>query len=228
MINSSPPPARRSRAQNVIIVALCAVVVALAGSQPAEAQPGRDHGAYYTRHLEPGNDNPMIATGVTLDSRARTYKSSGLGPAALNPAATAGTPEAYVDATQFPGGRLTGGVTITEAQGMNVLRQIEANLKARGLRLSDVTTMRVFLDNAPGTDRADYAGWNRAYRQFFANTSLKTGKPIPVPMGTADPAPPLVTNPARPSRFALEIASLPVNGWLVEVEVDAVYPRSHR
>ncbi len=228
MINSSPPPTRRTRAQGVIIVALCAAVAALAGSPTAEAQPGRDHGGYYTRHLEPGNDNPMIATGVTLDSRARTYKSSGLGPAALNPGATAGTPEAYVDAGQFPGGVLTGGVTITEAQGMNVLRQIEANLKARGLRLSDVTTMRVFLDNAPGTDRADYNGWNRAYRQFFANTSLKTGKPIPVPMGTADPAPPLVPNPARPSRFALEIASLPVNGWLVEVEVDAVYPRGHR
>lgn len=222
------PLLRRGTVQNVIIVALCATIAALIGSQSAEAQPGRDHSGYYTRHLEPGNDNPMIATGVTLDSRARNYKSSGLGPAALNPDATAGTPESYIDAKQFPGGELTGGVTITEAQGMNVLRQIEANLKARGLRLSDVTTMRVFLDNAPGTDRADYNGWNRAYRQFFANTSLKTGKPIPVPMGTGAPAKPLVVNPARPSRFALEVASLPVNGWLVEVEVDAVYPRSHR
>ena len=108
---------------------------------------------------------------------------------------------------------------------MNVLRQIQANLGERGLSLSDVTTMRVFLDNAPGAGQADYAGWNRAYRQFFANTDLQTGKVLLVPMGTGQPAKPLVKNAARPSRFALEVASLPVAGWLVEVEVDAVYPR---
>ncbi|WP_224403095.1 hypothetical protein [Pseudonocardia sp. ICBG1034] len=83
--------------------------------------------------------------------------------------------------------------------------------------------MRVFLDNAPGTTRADYAGWNRAYLQYFADTDLTTGETL-VPTGTAAPAAPLVRNPARPSRFALEVAILPVPGWLVEVEVDAVYP----
>ena len=30
----------------------------------------------------------------------------------------------------------------------------------------------------------------------------------------------MVTNPARPSRFALEIENLPVDGWLVEVFLD--------
>jgi enamine deaminase RidA (YjgF/YER057c/UK114 family) len=35
---------------------------------------------------------------------------------------------------------------------------------------------------------------------------------------------PKVVNPARPSRFTIEVENLPVNGWLVEVEVDAVYP----
>ena len=35
----------------------------------------------------------------------------------------------------------------------------------------------------------------------------------------------MVVNGARPSRFALEVENLPVDGWLVEVEVDAVYPR---
>ncbi len=84
--------------------------------------------------------------------------------------------------------------------------------------------MRVFLDNAPGTDRADYAGWNRAYRQFFANTNLQSGDTELVPLGGAAPAAPLVRNPARPSRFALEVQSLPVPGWLVEVEVHAVFP----
>jgi enamine deaminase RidA (YjgF/YER057c/UK114 family) len=70
----------------------------------------------------------------------------------------------------------------------------------------------------------DFAGWNRAYRQFFANTSLSTGEPVDVPLGTAAPAPPMVINAARPSRFALEIENLPVTGWLVEIEVDAAYP----
>jgi enamine deaminase RidA (YjgF/YER057c/UK114 family) len=32
-------------------------------------------------------------------------------------------------------------------------------------------------------------------------------------------------NPARPSRFTIEVASLPVAGWLVEIEVDAAYPK---
>jgi enamine deaminase RidA (YjgF/YER057c/UK114 family) len=107
---------------------------------------------------------------------------------------------------------------------MNVLRAIQENLERQGLRLEDVTTMRVFLDNAPGSDRADYAGWNRAYRQFFANTNLQTGDTELVPLGSAEPSAPLVRNPARPSRFALEVQSLPVPGWLVEVEVDAVFP----
>lgn len=105
-----------------------------------------------------------------------------------------------------------------------MLARIRENLEARGLSLDNVVTMRVFLDNVPGTDRADYAGWNRAYRQFFANTNLDTGDTELVPLGTAAPAAPLIRNAARPSRFALEVASLPVAGWLVEVEVDAVFP----
>jgi len=120
---------------------------------------------------------------------------------------------------------LTGGVTITEAQGMHVLSLIEQNLVGVGLGLDDVITMRVFLDNAPGATVADYAGWNRAYRQFFANTDRVTGAPVPVPMGTSAATRPLVVNGARPSRSTLEVASLPVQGWLVEVEVDAAYPK---
>lgn len=173
--------------------------------------------------LEPGETNPMIAQGVTISSGARVYKSSGLGPTAANTAAPQGTPESYID-SQFTDGELPDGVTVTEAQGINVLKNIRANLEAQGLTLADVTTMRVFLDNAPGTDRADYAGWNRAYRQFFANTNLDTGDTELVPLGSAEPAAPLERNASRPTRFALEVGSLPIPGWLVEVEVDAVYP----
>ncbi|MGO4202929.1 Rid family hydrolase [Rhodococcus sp. TAF43] len=173
--------------------------------------------------LEVGEANPMIAQGVAIGANTAVYKTSGIGPSASDKSAPEGTPESYID-SQFGGGVLPAGVTVTEAQGIGVLEKIRDNLEAQGLTLEDVVTMRVFLDNAPGTDRADYAGWNRAYRQFFANTNLETGDTVLVPMGTAAPAAPIERNSARPTRFALEVGTLPVAGWLVEVEVDAVYP----
>ncbi|SNT52543.1 Rid family hydrolase [Rhodococcoides kyotonense] len=172
--------------------------------------------------IEPGESNPMIAQGVEISGDATVYKSSGIGPTAMNDEAPEGSPESYIDTDQFSGGTLPDGVTVTEAQGIGVLKKIRDNLEDQGYSLEDVVTMRVFLDNAPGTDRADYTGWNRAYRQFFANTNLDTEETELVPMGTAEPAAPIERNSARPSRFALEVATLPVQGWLVEVEVDAV------
>lgn len=204
-------------------LATVAVVLTACSSDSEEGTAPDEPTAVAQAVLEPGETNPMIAQGVTISSGATVYKSSGLGPSASNKSAPQGSPESYID-SQFAGGVLPDGVTVTEAQGINVLKNIRANLESQGLTLGDVTTMRVFLDNAPGTDRADYSGWNRAYRQFFANTDLETGDTELVPLGTAEPAAPLERNEARPTRFALEVASLPVAGWLVEVEVDAVYP----
>jgi enamine deaminase RidA (YjgF/YER057c/UK114 family) len=172
-------------------------------------------------NLDTSQADPFIAGGVTLGRDVELYFSSGIGPGALNTAAPAGTPERYVDPAHFPGGTLTPGVTITEAQGMNALARIEDNLEVVGLTMKDVITLRVFLDNAPGTDRMDFAGFNRAYRQFFANVNLHTGATIPQPRGTGTPGPPLVVNPVRTSRTVVEVANLPVNGWLVEVEAVA-------
>lgn len=174
--------------------------------------------------LPEGATNPSIADGVAIGSEVAIYKTSGLGPAGLNTAAAGGTEERYIDTELFPGAVLPEGVTITEAQGLNVLRRIGENLDRMGLWYDDVITMRVFLANPKGQEAADFAGWNRAYRQFFANTDLVTRKAVKVPLGTAEPARPMVVNKARPSRFALEIENLPVNGWLVEVEVDVAYP----
>ena len=163
MIKNTRSTLARTRPQTVVIIALATVILALLAGPLASAKPSAKQD--YVRHVDSSTSNPMIATGVTLNPEAKVYKSSGLGPSALNPAATRGTPESYVDVDQFPGGTLSNGVTITEAQGINVLRQIEKNLGERGLSVNDVTTMRVFLDNAPGMTRADYDGWNRAYRQ---------------------------------------------------------------
>jgi enamine deaminase RidA (YjgF/YER057c/UK114 family) len=131
----------------------------------------------------------------------------------------------YIPTDVFPGGVLPAGVTITEAQGINVLMRIGENLEKAGLGYDDVIAMRVFLQNPEGEEKMDFNGWNRAYRQFFANTNLATGATMTVSMGSTNGLQPMVVNPARPSRFALEIENLPVNGWLVEVEVDAVYPQ---
>ncbi|TDE24053.1 hypothetical protein E1289_27875 [Actinomadura sp. 6K520] len=162
----------------------------------------------------------MIANGVGVGHGVTTYTASGTGPAGSNTSAPAGTPERYIG---FPGGNLPPGVTVTEAQGLNALEQLGANLEAVGLTPRDVISMRVYLANPPGEDSADFAGWNRAYRQFYANVDLTTHKVVKVPLGTAPPADPMYANRARPSRVALEVANLPVAGWLVEVEVVAAY-----
>jgi enamine deaminase RidA (YjgF/YER057c/UK114 family) len=215
------------------IVACLLVSSGVALGQGVGLAPGWDFGGDTPRQASPppkpdqvianlptDQPTPLIANGVSVGKHVELYFSSGIGPAARNTTAPAGSPERYLDPAQLPGG-LTGGVTITEAQGLNALARIKENLEAVGLGVDDVISMRVFLDNPPGAPAADFNGWNRAYRQFFANTNLHTGEPLAVPLGTGTPGPPLVVNPVRPSRTALEIGSLPVAGWLVEIEVVA-------
>ena len=117
----------------------------------------------------------MIASGVAIGANTPIYKTSGLGPVGLEHRAPAGSEQRYIDTAVFPGGVLPAGVTITEAQGINALRRIGENLAQAGLGYDDVITMRVFLQNPAGAEKADFDGWNRAYRQYFANTSLAIG-----------------------------------------------------
>ncbi|MEV6323812.1 Rid family hydrolase [Nocardia sp. NPDC051787] len=173
--------------------------------------------------IEKGKPEALYADGVTVPSGAAIYKTAGTGPKDLNPTAPEGTPERYIDAGLLANGKLPSGVTITEAQAINALEQIRANLRSRGLKLSDVIAMRAFLAKPPGADKVDFAGWNRAYRQFFANTNLDTGATLLVPLGTGTPTQPIEHNPTRPTRSTLEV-SLVVPGWLVEIEVDALVP----
>lgn len=170
--------------------------------------------------LPEGQSNPAIANGVAMGGEVAVYQSSGLGPSALNSSAPEGTPERYTDPSLTEGAT---GVTITEAQALVVLRNIKTNLGAAGLTPADVITMKCYLMKPPGAETADYAGWNRAYRQYFANIDLTTQQVVPVPMGTSAPKAPLLANKARPARATMEVASLAVKGWLVEVEVTAAY-----
>ncbi|GAA4442015.1 Rid family hydrolase [Phytohabitans houttuyneae] len=210
--------------RRLLAVTLPTAAVSATVAAPASAHGGRSRlrPTEVEPNLPAGQSNPLIANGVSVGGLVALYRSSGTGPAARNTGAPAGTPEAYIDPAQFPGAALPAGVTITEAQSWNALARIAENLASVKLDVGDVISMRVFLDNAPGSPSADYAGWNRAYRQFFANIDLVSGAVVPVPLGTAPPAPPHVPNRARPSRTTIEVASLPVAGWLVEVEVEAV------
>ncbi|MCA2223325.1 Rid family hydrolase [Nonomuraea aurantiaca] len=202
-------------------IALPAAVVLVLGTGTAAASPTWSPRPQEIKPFLPaGTTNPSIADGVALGKQVASYTASGLGPAAANTGAPTDSPERYID---FPGATLPSGVTVTEAQALNVLKRIKANLSAAGLGLADVVSMRAYLEKPPGAESADFAGWNRAYRQFFANTDLATGEPVPVPLGTAPPASPMEVNPARPARVTIEIANLPVAGWLVEVEVVAAY-----
>jgi enamine deaminase RidA (YjgF/YER057c/UK114 family) len=223
-----------------IFVLTVAFVLVSAGAVVAShgLAPGWDFGGREPRADAPPPDkrqaihnidtsvaDPFIAGGVSVGSGVELYFTSGIGPAARNTAAPGGTPERYIDTEQFPGGALTPGVTITEAQGMNALARIADNLASVGLSMRDVLTLRVYMDNAPGSPTMDFAGFNRAYRQYFANVNLQTGATILQPRGTGTPGPPVVVNPVRPSRTALEVAGLPVAGWLVEIEAVARFPR---
>jgi enamine deaminase RidA (YjgF/YER057c/UK114 family) len=167
----------------------------------------------------PENGDPFLSAGVAYGDELDVYSSAGTGPGALNPAAPNGTPERYIDPAQFPGGVLPAGVTITEAQGLNALARIRENLESAGLTMADITFMRIYVDNPPGAERADYNGWNRAYRKYLANVNLNTGEVIPAY------EPVIVKNATRPARSNIEVATLPVAGWLVEIEVEAAYPR---
>lgn len=171
-----------------------------------------------------GQADPFLASGAAIGKNASLYRTSGLGPAGTNQGAPNGSEERYIPTDVFPDGELPDGVTLTEAQGINALTRIGQNLAEVGLSFADVITMRVYLQNPEGEERMDYHGFNRAYRQFFANVNLETGETIPQAVGSGEPGPPMVVNPTRPSRLALEVENLPVAGWLVEIEVEAAMP----
>lgn len=214
-----------SRRKKAAIALGSAVVLVGTGVAVAEAHHNRIGEREVRVMLPPGQSNPAIAQGVGTGDEVAIYTSSGLGPGALNPNAPAGSPERFTDPAMTAGAQ---GVSVTEAQALVVLKAIDDNLKAAGLTAADVITMKCYLMKPPGAAVADYAGWNRAYRQFFANIDLTTKQPVPVPMGTSPAKAPILANNARPARATMEVVSLAVPGWLVEVEVTAAYPSKRR
>lgn len=173
--------------------------------------------------------DPFLARGVAVGRDVDVYSASGVGPSPANPLAAEGTPARFfdykllaeLDPTFTPSdadkaaGALPPGMRATEAQGINAMARLQENLASAGARLEDLTFLRIYLDNPPESARADYDGWNRAYRRFVANVDLVTGDVLPAY------APVVVKNATRPARSNVEVASLPRPGWLVEVEATA-------
>lgn len=207
------PSSPRAR---VVAVAVVTCLLTLAVSGVVQAQLRARIGAKdVTFNLAPPEEspNPMIASGVGVGSGVDLYFASGTGPSVVNPSGTG--PYRYAP----PG---TVAADLTYEQALNALRNVRANLESVGLTLADVISMRVFLQAPPDTEVAQFAGFNNAYRKFMANLDRRTGEVVPAY------APVEFPNNARPSRSLLQVANLPVSGWLVEIEVVAAYPPNRR
>lgn len=92
----------------------------------------------------------------------------------------------------------------TKTQGTGILKEIEKQLKDKGLSLSDVIYLRVYVaPDAAKENKFDFNGWFEAYAQFF---------------GTED-------NPVKPARSTIGVPQLVSSEWLIEIEAVAVYPK---
>lgn len=129
-----------------------------------------------------------IANGVAVPAGRAYYWTSGTVPSPLKREG-ASVYERYGD---------------TYTQGVSCLKNIEQLLKKQGLTLKDVVYLRVYVaaDAAKG-NRPDFAGWFKAYGEFFntAENSVKT------------------------ARSTVGVAALVSPDWLIEIEAVAVWPK---
>jgi enamine deaminase RidA (YjgF/YER057c/UK114 family) len=89
----------------------------------------------------------------------------------------------------------------TRTQSENVFRKIEGILKEQGLAMGDVVMMHVYLVGDPRMGgKMDFQGMMAAYTQHFGSA----------------------TQPNKPARSTVQVASLVAPGALVEIEVIAV------
>lgn len=134
-----------------------------------------------------GSAKSPISSGVAVPANRAYYWTSGIAPSVLDASAPAGSRERFGD---------------TKAQAIGILRNIESQLRERGLSLSDVIYMRVYVAPDKANNNAyDFQGWFDAYAQFFANA----------------------TNPVKVARSSVGVATLVNPEWLIEIEAVAVY-----
>lgn len=126
------------------------------------------------------------AQALSAPGSAQLWRTSGTGPDVLNSDAEDGSAMSFVDPDLLEDGELPARMSVTEAQSLQVLQKIADMVEQEGRRISEVASLRVYLtpeDGAESEDadgdnaeaEADFAGWERAYRKFFANLDPLTG-----------------------------------------------------
>ncbi|HIW92119.1 MAG TPA: hypothetical protein H9870_10720 [Candidatus Corynebacterium avicola] len=206
-----------------------------------------------------GEESATNAQAISVPANADLYRIGAIGPDVLNEDAEEGDPLRYVDPSFITDeGNLKRRMSPTEAQSLQVLSKINEELTAEGIRIVDVASVRVYLTAGP--DGADYEGWERAYRTYFANIDPDSGESLVTPTAltatkltdapstsatssaTSEPSEPSESaeaseseeptesstsplpgedNPTKPTVLTVGVADQPVDGWLVQVEVDA-------
>lgn len=159
-------------------VALCCALVAGTAALSALSTPARAQGL--ERFRSSGSAPATILESVAIPADAEFLLLSG------QTASLAGAMDRPV--TQEV---TTAQLGNTGAQTLNILGKIAAALARRGYRMSDVVKLTVYLVGDPALGGAmDYAGMNRAYRQYFgtdANPNLVTRATVQV-VALAEPA----------------------------------------
>jgi len=163
----------------VAVETVAALALTLAGAGAVYAQDVVRHGA----------GSFPISSAVEVPAGKTMVYLSGSVPSAIHPDAPKDSLESFGD---------------TKAQTINVLENIQQQLKDLGLGLKDVVKMQVFLVGGPETGgKMDFDGFMAGYTQFFG---------------------PAAKQPILPARSAFQIAGLAHPAWRVEIEVTAVRP----
>lgn len=158
-------------------VAALALTIAGAGSVHAQDVVRHSAGSF------------PISAAVEVPAGKTVVYLSGSVPSAIHPEAAKDSLESFGD---------------TKAQTINVLENIQKQLKDLGLGLKDVVKMQVFLVGGPENGgKMDFDGFMAGYTEFFG---------------------PDAKQPVLPARSAFQIAGLAHPAWRVEIEVTAVRP----
>ncbi|MGN8644876.1 Rid family hydrolase [Gracilibacillus sp. HCP3S3_G5_1] len=133
-----------------------------------------------------GSPSSSISSSVSIPHNYNRLFYSGTVPPLLNPDGNT-TYERYGD---------------TETQAIGILENFETDLEAKGLSLSDITYLRVYVAPDPNKgNEPDYTGWFNAYAQFF-NTE---------------------NNPVKTARSTVGVESLVSPDYLIEIEAEVAY-----
>ncbi|WP_100407470.1 RidA family protein [Bacillus solitudinis] len=90
----------------------------------------------------------------------------------------------------------------TETQALSILEKFKIDLESKGLSMSDITYLRVYVVPDPALDgKIDFDGWFKAYSKYF-NTK---------------------ENPVKTARSTVGVEGLVNSDWLIEIEAEVAF-----